>query len=117
MQARPLISRILDDEGLTDGLTDPEARLLIEWLVDRAERVAEAGASEPTARQEVETLCRRARSIRRFVALWCHRHDHAAATQLAATERLIAPLPPSDCDNPYDVLQRFLEHEDGERPA
>ena len=28
-----LLSRILDDEALTRGLGDAEARLLVEWLV------------------------------------------------------------------------------------
>src|SRR5436190_1554932 len=35
MLTRPLLNKILLDENLVKGLNDPEARVLIEWLVDR----------------------------------------------------------------------------------
>src|SRR5204862_326594 len=37
MLSRSLVNLIVRDEGLVRGLGDPEARILVEWLVDRAE--------------------------------------------------------------------------------
>lgn len=111
MQAERFISRILDDEGLTDGLTDPEARLFIEWLVERVEAIADKNGNEPAAWKQVEALCKRARAIRRFVSLWCHRGDRGAATQLAGAERFPWPLPDGDCDDAYDMLAQILSYQ------
>jgi hypothetical protein len=109
--AELLVGRILDDEGLTSGLNDPEARMLIEWLVDWAECISVQEVDADQAARRVELLCRRARMIRRFVVLWCHRHDHAAACQLAAVERLPWPLPASDVVEPCEVMTAILASE------
>jgi hypothetical protein len=115
MRADGLVSRILDDEGLTAGLNDPEARLLVEWLVEQAEHISEAAGAEPAAAEQVEGLCKRARLICRFVTLWCHRLDHGAATQLAATERVGWPLPTSDNLDPCEVMLPILSWEETAR--
>src|SRR5437870_2981485 len=75
--ARSEIAPILDDEALTRQLGDAEARVLIEWLVEQAETL-------PTgqARPELARLCRRARSMARFVRLWCQDQLPGAAAQL-----------------------------------
>src|SRR3954452_1227369 len=105
-----LLRPILDDEGLTRGLGDAEARVLVEWLVERIESChAESGSAERTEK-EISFWCRRARSISRFVTLWCHHHDHGAACQLAATERFPWPFPPTDAD-PCDLMIDILEWE------
>lgn len=103
MSMRSLLTPILDNERLTNGLDDAEARMLIEWLVERAERVRHAA--------EVRSLCCRARAIARFVGLWCHEHSAAAALQLAATERFAWPLPTTEVD-PCDLLNDILAWED-----
>ena len=90
-----MLSHILEDDALTRGLGDEEARILVEWLVERAERLAEESATENMAWSELQKLCRRARAIGRFVALWCHQRARGAATQLAAVERFTWPLPTS----------------------
>jgi hypothetical protein len=108
LMSKSLLSPILDDEALTRGLGDPEARMLVEWLVDRAERcVQEAPSEAPTA---VDQLCRRARSIRRFVSLWFQEKGRGAACQLAATERYPWPLPGGDVD-PCDLMHTILSWE------
>jgi hypothetical protein len=119
MDAERFISRILDDEGLTSGLNDPEARLLVEWLVDQVERIAGPATDEDSAWNQVGALCRHARAIRRFVELWCLSGDHGAAAQLAAAERFTWPLPVSDENDAFDVLQAILnwETKNGPPPA
>ncbi len=112
MRAEAFVSRILDDEGLTDGLNDPEARLLVEWLVQQVETIAGVADSEPAAWKQVEALCKRARAIRRFVSLWYHAGDHGAALQLAGAERFHWPLPGAHCDEPCEFLQRALACEE-----
>jgi hypothetical protein len=69
MQAKVLLHHILVDDALTRGLGDPEARILVEWLVERAESLAEE-SSESTACATIARLCRRGRAIGRFVSLW-----------------------------------------------
>lgn len=101
MTSRAHLNPILNDDRLTRGLDDPEARLLIEWLVEQIE----SGLSDDG--NEAARLCRRARAIARFVSLWCHERSPAAALQLAATERFDWPLPTEAmdaCDLMYDIL-------------
>jgi len=112
--ANSLLAPILDDEALTRGLGDPEARILIEWLVERAEAVEHENLVEEQSQATVKRLCRRARSISRFVSLW-EQEQRAAACQLAATERFSWPLP-TDAVDPCDLMQTILNWE-GRTPA
>ena len=111
MVVEPLLSPILDDEALTRGLGDPEARILVEWLVDRAEQAA-AASGEAGARAEVTRLCRRGRAISRFVGLYCHEDGRAAAMQLAGSERFTWPLPTRWTD-PCELMHSILQWEGG----
>jgi hypothetical protein len=110
MRAKPLLDHILDNDGLTRGLGDPEARILVEWLVERAEELAESATCESRARGEVEGLCRKARAIGRFVTLWTQPRERGGATQLAAAERFTWPLP-TTADDPCELMQFILQWE------
>jgi hypothetical protein len=106
MSLKSLLRPILDNENLTRGLGDAEARVMVEWLVERVEQChAEAGLEAVPA--EVTRLCLRARAIARFVWLWCHRCAFGAACQLAATERFTWPLP-TDVADPYELMTEIL---------
>jgi hypothetical protein len=113
----PLIRAIVRDESLTRGLGDEEARMLVEWVVDWAELLAEAARTEDDAQRLVNRLCRRGRAIRKFVSLWCdeRRPNRSGATQLAASERFSWPLPSEDI-NPPDLMQHILKWEN-EHPS
>jgi hypothetical protein len=110
MLTRPLLNRILRDDSLVRGLTDPEARVLIEWLVDRAEE-ATWEQNERDSEAAVQNLCRRARAIARFVWLWCHQEARGPAMQFAAVERFAWPLPTRSVD-PCILMQDILAWED-----
>jgi len=109
MTSRTLLHPILDDEALTRRLGDAEARVLVEWLVEQAERL---GRDEPpdSAEREVRRLCRRGRAIARFVSLWCHEHAPGAAGQLAASERFVWPLPDAAVE-PCELMQAIVSYE------
>jgi hypothetical protein len=112
MVSKALLTEIFTSESLTRGLCDPEARILVEWLVEQAERIdrrAPAGDAE-TTRREIGQLCRRARGLSRFVHLWCHRRQRGAAIQLAATERFLWPLPCETMD-PCELMYAILSCE------
>jgi hypothetical protein len=109
MLARSVLNHILDDESLTRHLGDAEARVLVEWLVDQAERLGETAAPESAA-EEVRRLCRRGRALARFVRLWCFDDLPGAATQLAAAERLEWPLPDGPID-PCQLMQHIVDWE------
>jgi hypothetical protein len=93
MSLRTLLNIILHDERLTQSLQDAEARMLVEWLVERAEATLASGTDEAAARADVLKTSRRARGIARFVALWCHERAFGPALQLASAERFGWPLP------------------------
>lgn len=107
MLVKPLLACIFQDDAVTRGLADPEARVLVEWLVDRAERLAALAAEPAAGLGEVRRLCRRARGIARFVGLWCYARERGSAVQLAAAEGFTWPLPtgPTDaCELMQDIL-------------
>jgi hypothetical protein len=110
MLARPLLSEILDNDALTRGLGDPEARILVEWLVERTERLARFENSESCIQHEVRIICRRARAISRFVILWSQPRERGAAVQLAAAERFTWPLPCTTLD-PCELILFILDWE------
>ncbi len=107
---KPLLNPILADESLTRGLGDPEARILIEWLVEEAETLALQESGRQAAERKVTSLRLRGRAVGRFVRLWCIDGAHPAALQLAATERFSWPLPKNTVD-PCDLMQYILEWE------
>ena len=106
----PLLRPILDNDALTRGLGDAEARVLIEWLVAEAEILAETTTGPEEVAGAVRRLCARARAISRFVILWCYRQAWGAAYQLAATERFPWPLPVSAMD-PCELMEAILSWE------
>ncbi|MGF1578854.1 MAG: hypothetical protein ACFCD0_05780 [Gemmataceae bacterium] len=110
MLAKQVLNPIFESESLTRGLADPEARILIEWLVAQAERLADYYLCPNLAEQAVAKLCRRMRILSRFVFLWQNPLSRGAACQLAATECVSWPLPSTDVD-PYELLLDLLDYE------
>jgi len=105
MSLRAFLTPILNNDRLTRGLDDAEARMLIDWLVAHAEALS---PQDPGANRKLAQRVMRARAIARFVALWCHERSPGAALQLAATERFGWPLPVGAmdaCDLMHDILQ------------
>jgi hypothetical protein len=111
MPAGGLVRQILVNDRLTRGLGDAEAKMLIEWLVARAEvlEASDNANSGPTPR--VDDFCRRGRAISRFVWLWCHGRQRGAAIQLAASERFDWPLPDQVDIEPCEVMANILHWE------
>lgn len=107
MSMRELLNPILTDEAVTRGLGDKEAQLLVEWLAEWAELLADVMPDEEAAREPISQLCRRARTITRFVQLWSEPHSRGAALQLAASERCRWPMPPGTVD-PADLMTLIL---------
>jgi hypothetical protein len=106
----PLLRHVLRDEALTRGLGDIEARMLVEWVTDWTELLAEAARSDEDAWSCVRRLCRRGRAISRFVQLWNDPTARGAAAQLAGAERFGWPLPNADMD-PADLMHHILTWE------
>ena len=107
MLSTPLVRHTLRDESVTRGLGDMEARMLVEWLADRAERIAETCANEPAAWAEVRSRCRQARVIGSFVRLWSSPESRGSAMQLASAERVPWPLPAGDLE-PSELMGEIL---------
>jgi hypothetical protein len=107
MLPKHLLAPILDNDALTRGLGDAEARMLVEWLVGEADRHAAGAGDAGAAEREVRRLCRWARGISRFVYLWCYEERHGAAIQLAASERFQWPLPATWME-PCELMEQIL---------
>jgi hypothetical protein len=111
MQSTPLVRHILRDEAVTRGLGDVEARMIVEWLAERAEQIATTSPNEAVAWEAVRAMCRRARAIACFVRLWSSSRSRGAAVQLAAAERFIWPLPVGDVES-GELMSGILAWED-----
>jgi hypothetical protein len=107
MLPKHFLAPILDNDALTRGLGDAEARMLVEWLVEEADVHTAQASDDYIAEQEVRRLCRWARGISRFVQLWCYAEAQAAAIQLAASERFQWPLPVAWMD-PCELMEHIL---------
>ena len=106
MQSNPLVRHILRDEAVTRGLGDVEARMIVEWLADRAEQVEATAPTEAAGWAMVRAACRRARVIATFVRLWTTGR-HGTALQFAGAERLHWPLPAGEVD-PGELMEGIL---------
>jgi len=105
------LAPILYDDALTRDLGDEEARVLVEWLIDWAEKYA---AEEPDdCERLIRQVWRRGRAFARFVALWQDRR-FGPALQLAAAERFEGPLPNGPVD-PCLLMHRLVSAENRRR--
>lgn len=106
--AKRLVDRVLDDEGLTDGLGDDEARVLVDWLVLQVEAAA-ASQSEENASAACDDLRRRARVIRRIALDLCESGDiESAKARKPQWADRVDRLPTSD---PVAIIRQLLAWE------
>ncbi len=83
MDAELLLDRVLDDEGITAGLEEPEAELLIATLGDRVRKLAAEATNEQAARRQVDELCRQARKMSEIVSTFRESGEATARTTAA----------------------------------
>jgi len=105
------IDQVMADSRLTYGLEDPEARLLVEWLVEKAEHLPESGLREDELNTAWQVYYRRAKVLRKCVQLWCYRGRPEAAIQLAASEGLAEFLPNSAVEEGVEVMSALMRAE------
>lgn len=111
MLAENCIHQVLRDERLTHGIADPEGRVLVEWLVSKAEAIPETDL-QPEDQVTAWELCyRRAKVLRQFVSLWCYRGRPEAAIQLAASEGMSEYIPPASMEEPVDIMLSLMKQE------
>lgn len=111
MLAEQYIHQVMHDERITYGLADPEARMLVEWLVTKAEAIPETDLLPDDQVCAWELCYRRAKVLRQFVSLWCYRGRPEAAIQLAASEGMAEYLPASTVEEPVDVMLTMMKQE------
>jgi len=99
-----LISRVqlagfLDDEFMTDGLAEDVAKVFINWLIERAEKLVVCEKNPVLLKLKLQRLATKGRSIRKILVLWEIEGQRANAHQLLAAEELHEVLEeyPSDC--------------------
>ena len=104
MDAAPLLDRILDDEGLTAGLDEPEASVLVQTLLARVRELAAMALDERAIRRQVDELCRQARQIADIVCAFRDAGE-AAARATATRNKLDWPV---GADSPAKLLRLLL---------
>jgi hypothetical protein len=104
MDPGPLLDRVLDDEGLTEGLDERDATLLIQAVTDHVRALAAGAADASWARRQTEDTCRLARQIARTAAS-LRDAGEAAARAVAAQNGL--PWP-AGAKTPADVVRRLV---------
>ncbi|MBL8822991.1 MAG: hypothetical protein JNJ77_10420 [Planctomycetia bacterium] len=111
MMTTECIQRVMHDERITYGLADPEARVLVEWLVNKAESIPESDLREEDMQCAWELCYRRAKVLRQVVSLWCYRGRPEAAIQLAASEGMSEFLPDASVEEPVDIMLTLMKQE------
>ena len=105
MDATPLIERILEDEGITSGLVEREATLMIKLLTNKVREIAAGTNDAASARQRVDALCRIARRIARVVESF---RDDGESKAKAMAEQVGLHWPDGARDSDA-LLRAFLE--------
>lgn len=70
MDAELAVNQILDDEGLTSNLDEPEATALVNWLVADVQRIAQQATSDEAGWKRIKARRQQARKIAKTVALF-----------------------------------------------
>ena len=107
MDAGLLLDRVLDDEGLTAGLDEPEAMLLVQALSARVRKLAAESGDEARAQSQVNELCRTGRKISDVVSTF---RDAGEATARTTAGRYGFAWP-AGVKNPAELLTRLLTKE------
>jgi hypothetical protein len=107
MTARDYIERILEDESLTDGLDEPEATLLVNTLVERAEVIGKGKLAETELESQIGNLRRLGRKLAQIVASF-ESDGPAAASKLAQKNAIAWPVKPPK--SARELLQVLLAH-------
>jgi len=79
MDATPYLEQIADDEGLTDGLADDEATVLLRWLRARLAKDLAPIKDAVTGDKAAKKLFERTRAIAKFIDSRCYGGDEKAA--------------------------------------
>lgn len=111
MNIKKHIERVLDDEGLTSGLADPEAKVLMDWLVHNLEAKLPRTKSDAAARELTKTEAARARRLAAIIDKICYNDDRAAAERLwnaAGRTQALNTLPAAD---PVAVARQLIQWE------
>ncbi|HKB06015.1 MAG TPA: hypothetical protein VKD90_27720 [Gemmataceae bacterium] len=104
MDPAPLLERVLDDEGLTAGLDEPEATLLVEALTKRVQTLAAGTTDAAQARRQTDELSHVARQIAQAAASL--RDQGEAAARAAAAQGGLRW--PAGAKTPLEVVRRLL---------
>lgn len=108
-----LISRLqlagfLDDEFMTEGLAEDVAKVFINWLIDRAEKLVVFEKNPVLLKLKLQRLANKGRSIRKILVLWELEGQRANSHQLLAAEELHEVLEEYPSDS-MSLLLRMIK--------
>lgn len=106
MQAQRYVERVLEDEGLANGLDEAEAMTLIESIVAKVESTVAAAQNEAEADARVAAVTAAGRSVARIVAAW---QDGGPTRAAAVAKERGLPIPPSGTRSASELLDWLLK--------
>ena len=106
--SRVQLSAFLDDELMTDGLNEDVGKVIVTWLVSRAEKLVKFEKNPVLLKLKLQRWATKGRSIRKILFLWEIEGQRANAHQLLAVEGLqeVLEVYPSDTMN---LLKRMMK--------
>lgn len=112
MDPRRFVERILDDEALTDGLADPEGKLVLEWAVAVIERQVASASNNEEAAAITNTVRKRGRTISRCILAACEDEDTERTQQLLAELGHAGRSLPIGAERFQEVTRQLIEWEE-----
>lgn len=82
MDARPYVERCLEDEGVAAGLADPEATVLLDWLIDRVTASVEQAPDAASADAAARGWTKKARALARVAERLAYDADVPGAEEV-----------------------------------
>lgn len=111
MDAERFLDNIRDDEGLTSGLADPEAGMLLDWLMAEVRAAASTLSEEQQVWDFVGRKKRRARLFAKTIEAASYGEDPDAVARLWSNEPLRPDLEEWDVEDPAAGMRRLIEWE------
>lgn len=111
MEPQRFVERILDDEALTDGIADEEAKLLLRWAVDQVERQVAPLEDPQEASERTQAVRKRCRALADVVESLCYDEDEETAHRRWSELGNHQELAPLRRRSPVVVVEQLLKWE------
>jgi hypothetical protein len=115
MDAKPFLEHLSDDEAISGGIADAEAKLLLNWLRTSVKKAVSGLKDEKAAWDAVAMLKERARSISKVVSALCYDDEPAEAQKHWTLLGYKQPLSAAPATDAVAAVKQLVAWEDASR--